>query len=99
MAQILFFHLRPLQRALRRLKRRPRFGPRAPSRTHPGQIQPGKGIKKLPMPARVQQTPVIMLAMQFHQRIRQIAQHFAADPAVVDPSRLAPVRRVDAAQD
>ena len=99
MAQIVFFHLRPFERALRRLKCRPRLGPCAPRRTHPGQIQPGKGIKKLAMPARVQKTPVIMLAVQFHQRIRQITQHLARDPAIVDPGRLAPVHRVDAAQD
>lgn len=40
-----------------------------------------------------------MLAVQFDQRFRQRAQHLARAAAVIDPSRFAPVRPVDTAQD
>ena len=51
------------------------------------------------MPLGVQQPTVIVLTMQFNQRFGQRAQHFTRTAAVIDPSRLAPVRRVDAPQD
>ena len=57
------------------------------------------GIQHVAVAARVQQAPVIVLAMQFDQRIGQGAQHFGADAAVVDPCGFTPVAGVDTAQD
>ena len=51
------------------------------------------------MAARVQQAAVVLLAMQFDQRIRQRPQHLARGPAVIDPGGLAAISGVDPAQD
>ncbi len=51
------------------------------------------------MPARVQKAPIVVLTVQFHQMVGQVAQHLAADAAVIHESGLAPVALVDAAQD
>ena len=62
-------------------------------------VEARERIQERPMPARVQEAPVIMLAVQFHQMIGQIAQHLARDTAVVDEGGLAPVGGIDPAQD
>ena len=49
------------------------------------------------MTTRVQQTPVVMLTVQFDQRFGQCAQNLTTGSSVVDPSRLAPVTRVNPA--
>ena len=51
------------------------------------------------MPTRVQQSTVIVLAVQFDQRVRELAQDLAAHPTIIDPRGLAPVSGVDATQD
>jgi hypothetical protein len=61
--------------------------------------QAAEGVQQLAVAARVQKAPVVMLAVQFHQRLGQRPQHLALGAAVVDPGGLAAVPRVDPAQD
>mmetsp|Transcript_18269 Transcript_18269/g.28994 ORF Transcript_18269/g.28994 Transcript_18269/m.28994 type:complete len:251 (+) Transcript_18269:273-1025(+) len=65
----------------------------------PGRSEGCEFVKDIAVPARVQQAPVIMLTMQFNQRVGERAQHFARAATVIDPGRLATVSRVHAAQD
>ena len=99
MAQEFLFLARRLQRGLCRRQIGPRHRLRTPRRPQRRQIQSRKGIQQGPMPPRVQQTAIIMLPMQFHQRLGQVAQHIARDAVVIDPGRLAPIQRVDPPQD
>ena len=58
-----------------------------------------KLIEQRTMSARVKQTAIIMLAVQFDQNIRQGAQNITACAAIIHPCGLAPVLGVDTAQD
>ena len=60
------------RRLARSTKRRPGLPDAGQLRRRSGEI-----IQYGTMPARVQQTAIIMLAMQFHQCLRQRAQHLA----------------------
>jgi hypothetical protein len=51
------------------------------------------------VPARIEQPPVVVLPVQFDQRVGQRPEHLARRAAVVDEGRLAPVPRVDPPQD
>ena len=50
-------------------------------------LDPGKGIEDAAVATRVEQPPVIVLAVQFHQRLRELPQHLARTAAIVDPRR------------
>ena len=50
------------------------------------------------MATRIEQPAIIMLTVQLNKRFRQIAQHFTADTAIIDPRRLTSIARVDTAQ-
>ena len=74
---------------------------RPPQRAQRGQIiaMAAKLIEQRTMSARVKQTAIIMLAVQFDQNIRQGAQNITACAAIIHPCGLAPVLGVDTAQD
>jgi hypothetical protein len=49
---------------------------------------PGELVQQRAVAARVQQAPVVMLAVQFHQPVRQRAQQFRPRRPVIDPGCL-----------
>ena len=78
--------------------RRTKGRPSLPHRCNRAVI-PGVIVKDGAVAARVQQSAIVVLAVQFHQCFRQAPQHLARAAAVIDPSSLAPLGGVDAAQD
>ena len=100
-AQIVFLSAHRSHGGLGSLQRFACRPPRGPCATHSGarRLQPAKSIQNIAVSAWVQKAAVVMLAMQFHQRIRQRAQHLARAPPVINPSRFSPLRRVDPPQD
>ncbi len=101
MAQEVFFGAHLVQRSARGNKGLAGVAQGVPRLAGGGALffQPGKGIEQIAVTPRVQQAPIVMLPMQFHQCFRQAAQHFAGGAAVIHPSRLAPVCRIHPAQD
>ncbi len=101
MAQEVFFGAHLVQRSARGDKRLAGVAQGAPCLAGGRALllQPGKGIEQIAVPPRVQQAPIVMLPMQFHQRFGKAAQHFAGGPTIIDPGGLAPVRRIHPAQD
>ena len=99
MAKEILLLARGLQRSLGLGQGCHRLAPGRPGGADGGNVDAAKGIEQLPMPAGIEQPPVIMLAVQLDQNIRQPAQDLARHPPVIDPAGLAPVGCVDAAQD
>jgi hypothetical protein len=97
--QIVFFRLHRRNRGFGLGQTSPRLPRRRPGGAQRSQVQSGKAVQQLPMPARVQKAPVILLAMQFHQRIGQGTQHLARGAAVIDEGGLAAIGHIDPAQD
>ena len=99
MAQEIFFCLRAAQCGLGGFKRRARLRPCPPRAARLARIDAAKLVQQHPMPARVQQATVIMLAVQFDQNIGQIAQHLARNPTVIHKGCLSSIGGIDPAQD
>jgi len=97
------FLLRPRRREPRlgchlRLPRRAQPRPGRPRLGHK-RFQPAESIEQGAVHPGVQKPPVVLLAMKFHQGIRERAHHLARGAAIVDPCGLAPVGPVYPAQD
>src|SRR4051812_43295224 len=63
------------------------------------QVKPRKAVQQRPVAARIQQTPIVLLTVQFDQGVGQVAQDFSGGTAVVDESRLAAIGEINSAQD
>ena len=74
-----------------------RLPPLAPGRFHPAGIAPGIAVEQHPVAARIDQPAIIVLAMQFHQRIGQGAQHIARNPAIIHERGLAAIGTIHTA--
>ena len=58
--------------------------PFAPRLRDPRGVRPGEPVEQRPVPARIDQPAIVMLAMQFDEEARHVAQQADADRLVVD---------------
>ena len=61
-------------------------------------IMAGESVEQRAVPALVQEPAIVLLAVQFHKRRGECAQHLATGATVIDEGGLAPVTGIHAAQ-
>ena len=100
MGQIILFGFRPRQQCLVFGQRRARFGRRRMQLARRGDLafETAKGIEDRAVPRGIEQSALVMLAMDLDQFVAELAQQRDADRLVVDEGTRAAVARLYAAQ-